>query len=92
MALCLPDPESLSVRRCTQVGGPLCRPLAVCVREFTECGCYGSDGGRVFRPRPACPRTGVEAGHFRGLGSLSESCTRYLACHEQTTGTGAAAD
>jgi hypothetical protein len=42
---------------------PLRGLLAVRDREFTECGCDGPDGGRVFRPRPASPGAGVEAGH-----------------------------
>jgi hypothetical protein len=52
----------------------LCRPPAVRIRELTECGCYGSDRRRVFRPRPARAGAGLEVCHFRMSGSLSKFC------------------
>jgi len=49
----------------------LCRLLAVCIREFTECGRYGPDCRRVLGPVPGRTCTGVEVCHFRCLGGLS---------------------
>jgi hypothetical protein len=66
----------LRPRRAATAAFLLCGLPPVCVREFTERGCYGPDGGRVFRPGPACPGTGVEAGHFRMFGCLSEFVPR----------------
>lgn len=54
--------------------GPLAakRPIGCPRPGIHGVGCDGSDGGRVFRPGPAGPGAGVEAGHLRASRRLSQ--------------------